>query len=150
MSSDEQKPAQDGGNPAAHEPAPEGVKPAVIERRLGCGWTLVLIILFVAAAGEAVYIFRDRIFRPGKTAYSSTGERKILYWQDPMHPQYKSDKPGTAPDCGMDLVPVYAEQAEAKPTERKVLFYTCSMHPEVLQDKPGDCPKCGMKLVEKR
>jgi RND family efflux transporter MFP subunit len=37
------------------------------------------------------------------------GERKILYWYDPMHPAYKSDKPGTAPDCGMDLVPKYAE-----------------------------------------
>ncbi len=37
------------------------------------------------------------------------GERKILYWYDPMHPAYKSNKPGTAPDCGMDLVPKYAE-----------------------------------------
>jgi Cu(I)/Ag(I) efflux system membrane fusion protein len=26
-----------------------------------------------------------------------------------MHPSYKSDKPGIAPDCGMKLVPVYAE-----------------------------------------
>lgn len=34
-------------------------------------------------------------------------EKKILYYVDPMHPWYKSDKPGTAPDCGMDLVPVY-------------------------------------------
>ena len=33
--------------------------------------------------------------------------KKILYWVDPMHPAYKSDKPGIAPDCGMDLVPVY-------------------------------------------
>jgi Cu(I)/Ag(I) efflux system membrane fusion protein len=35
--------------------------------------------------------------------------KKPLYWVDPMHPQYKSDKPGKAPDCGMDLVPVYDE-----------------------------------------
>ena len=39
--------------------------------------------------------------------HKTTQERKILYWVDPMHPAYKSDKPGTAPDCGMDLVPVY-------------------------------------------
>ena len=39
-----------------------------------------------------------------------TGERKILFWYDPMHPAYKSDKPGKAPDCGMDLVPKYADQ----------------------------------------
>ena len=39
-------------------------------------------------------------------------ERKILYWRDPMHPQYTSDKPGTAPDCGMTLVPVYEGEEE--------------------------------------
>lgn len=39
-----------------------------------------------------------------------TGERKILFWYDPMHPAYRSDKPGKAPDCGMDLVPKYADQ----------------------------------------
>lgn len=37
-------------------------------------------------------------------------ERKILYWYDPMHPAYKSDKPGIAPDCGMTLVPKYADE----------------------------------------
>lgn len=36
--------------------------------------------------------------------------RKVLYWYDPMHPNYKSDKPGVAPDCGMDLVPMYEGQ----------------------------------------
>src|SRR5215467_881118 len=35
--------------------------------------------------------------------------KHILFYQDPMHPAYKSDKPGTAPDCGMKLVPVYAD-----------------------------------------
>jgi Cu(I)/Ag(I) efflux system membrane fusion protein len=39
--------------------------------------------------------------------------RKVLYYVDPMHPQYKSDKPGKAPDCGMDLVPVYADGASS-------------------------------------
>ena len=37
-------------------------------------------------------------------------ERKVLYWYDPMHPAYKSDKPGIAPDCGMTLVPKYADE----------------------------------------
>src|SRR5512132_2019642 len=39
----------------------------------------------------------------------SRAGRRILYYHDPMHPAYKSDKPGTAPDCGMDLVPKYAD-----------------------------------------
>jgi len=44
---------------------------------------------------------------------SAPGERKVLYWYDPMHPAYKSNKPGTAPDCGMDLVPKYADEESA-------------------------------------
>src|ERR1035438_9795316 len=44
---------------------------------------------------------------------TSPGEGKILYYQDPMHPWYRSDKPGIAPDCGMKLVPIYASDAPA-------------------------------------
>jgi YHS domain-containing protein/multidrug efflux pump subunit AcrA (membrane-fusion protein) len=40
----------------------------------------------------------------------SEAGRKVLYWVDPMHPSYKSDKPGIAPDCGMQLEPVYADE----------------------------------------
>ncbi|MFQ5813991.1 MAG: efflux RND transporter periplasmic adaptor subunit [Anaerolineae bacterium] len=42
-----------------------------------------------------------------------SGEREVLYWYDPMHPAYRSDKPGIAPDCGMELVPKYADEVEA-------------------------------------
>ncbi|HEY5175218.1 MAG TPA: efflux RND transporter periplasmic adaptor subunit [Terriglobales bacterium] len=45
------------------------------------------------------------------SAQSATpGGRKILYWYDPMHPAYRSDKPGIAPDCGMQFVPKYADE----------------------------------------
>jgi len=47
-----------------------------------------------------------------KATATPSGERKVLYWVDPMHPAYRSDKPGIAPDCGMQLVPVYADEAE--------------------------------------
>jgi len=36
---------------------------------------------------------------------------KILYYQSSMHPWIKSDKPGKCPICGMDLVPIYADEA---------------------------------------
>src|SRR6516162_2269993 len=45
-------------------------------------------------------------------AYSQKGGKRgrhVVYYVDPMHPAYKSDKPGIAPDCGMQLEPVYAE-----------------------------------------
>lgn len=38
----------------------------------------------------------------------ATEARPVLYYVDPMHPAYRSDKPGIAPDCGMQLEPVYA------------------------------------------
>ena len=45
--------------------------------------------------------------RPSTT--SAAGGREVLYYHDPMHPAYKSDKPGIAPDCGMQLEAVYAD-----------------------------------------
>ena len=41
------------------------------------------------------------------------GGRTILYYTDPMHPSYRSDRPGKAPDCGMTLEPVYDSGAGA-------------------------------------
>ena len=46
---------------------------------------------------------------PAKTSHAG-GPRRILYYVDPMHPSYRSDKPGIAPDCGMPLQPVYADE----------------------------------------
>lgn len=46
-------------------------------------------------------------------AHATTGGpvRTPLYYRDPMHPSYTSSKPGKAPDCGMELEPVYADAA---------------------------------------
>ena len=68
-------------------------------RRMSLGIAVVVTI----AASYAL----DRHY-----AYSQKGGktgRHVLYYMDPMHPAYKSDKPGIAPDCGMQLEPVYAE-----------------------------------------
>ena len=65
-----------------------------------------------------------------------------------MHPQYTSDKPGKAPDCGMYLVPVYADEpTRAAPQgERKILYWTDAMKPGRKYDKPGKAHD-GMDLV---
>src|SRR5262249_13373932 len=90
-------------------------------RRRVLRWALLLLVAGLAGAG---YLQRGRLLGlfTAKTTDQATpaGERagsahkpelKVLYWQDPMHPTYKSDKPGKAPDCGMDLAPVYEEGA---------------------------------------
>jgi RND family efflux transporter MFP subunit len=45
---------------------------------------------------------------------AATPGGKILYWKSTMVPGYRSDKPGKDP-MGMELVPVYAGEAEAGP-----------------------------------
>ncbi len=85
------------------------------------------------------------------------GERKVLYWYDAMNPQHHYDKPGKAPD-GMDLVPMYADQATppaqstsvatAPKGERKILYWYDAMNPQRRYDKPGKAPD-GMDLLPK-
>jgi len=41
--------------------------------------------------------------------------RRLLYYVDPMHPAYKSDHPGIAPDCGMQLEPVFDDDKNGQP-----------------------------------
>ena len=46
---------------------------------------------------------------PGATpaAADASGQRKIRFYQSPMHPWIRSDKPGRCTICGMELTPVY-------------------------------------------
>jgi len=68
--------------------------------------SLILIFVLVLIAGS---FFAGYHYSQRATKNKLSGERKVLYYVDPMHPSYKSDKPGIAPDCGMKLEPVYAD-----------------------------------------
>jgi Cu(I)/Ag(I) efflux system membrane fusion protein len=46
-------------------------------------------------------------------ASAPAAERKVLYWYDPMVPTQKFDKPGKSPFMDMQLVPKYADEADA-------------------------------------
>ncbi len=71
--------------------------------------TMLRVTAVVLVIGAAFAV--GRIYSPAP----KTPERKVLYWVDPMHPAYKSDKPGIAPDCGMKLEPVYEEHTAPAP-----------------------------------
>ena len=47
----------------------------------------------------------------GGDASNESGEPEVLYWVAPMDPDYRRDEPGKSP-MGMDLVPVYADDAD--------------------------------------
>ena len=63
--------------------------------------SVVLILFFAGAAFFAGWFLR------GGAPGGASGEREVLYWVDPMNPEFRSSEPGIAP-CGMPLEPVYA------------------------------------------
>jgi RND family efflux transporter MFP subunit len=103
-------------------------------------FTALIVLLAVAFGGG--YLVRSR-----RSAAQADG-RKVLYWVDPMHPAYKSDKPGIAPDCGMKLEPVYADEPApaAAAAVRKVLYYRDPQNHDYKADKPGLNPETGNTL----
>jgi Cu(I)/Ag(I) efflux system membrane fusion protein len=72
---------------------------------------LVVLSTLLAAGG----FLAGRLVSPS-AAPPQSAARKVLYWHDPMHPAYRSDRPGIAPDCGMQLEPVYADGGPAEGT----------------------------------
>jgi membrane fusion protein, copper/silver efflux system len=76
----------------------------------------ITIVLFSAAL-VAAFIGGALVNAPA--THAGQAERKVLYWQDPMHPEYRADKPGIAPDCGMQLEPVTADGSGGGPPPRQ-------------------------------
>jgi len=105
---------------------------------------LILLVLAVFAAGYGY----GRWYGKNAGGAAQKGGRKILYYVDPMHPAYKSDKPGIAPDCGMKLEPVYEDGGAASPAaaERKILHYRDPKEPSYTSDKPGFNADTGNEL----
>jgi Cu(I)/Ag(I) efflux system membrane fusion protein len=70
---------------------------------------ILVLIAIAAAAGFAAAWW----LKPATDAVAEAStEREILYWVAPMDPNYRRDGPGKSP-MGMDLVPVYADDADA-------------------------------------
>lgn len=73
----------------------------------------MFLLLLIGGGFVAGYAYGNRYETSGQAATADKATRRILYYVDPMHPGYKSDKPGIAPDCGMKLVPVYANGGQS-------------------------------------
>jgi len=72
-------------------------------------WKRISGLLFLTLAFLAGYGY-GRWYGKVSTVSAKTAERP-LYYRCPMHPSYRSDKPGAAPCCNMALEPVYANDA---------------------------------------
>lgn len=75
--------------------------------------------IFLTAAGVGLVVAGFFTGRATRSADRSTTamiaapstDHKVLYWQDPMVPGPRFDKPGKSPFMDMQLVPVYADEA---------------------------------------
>ena len=80
--------------------------------------TMVAVAAALIVVLGAFYAGRQTAPASGPTVSASApaataaqGERKVLYWHDPMVPGPRFDKPGKSPFMDMQLVPVYADEA---------------------------------------
>ncbi|MCK6558232.1 efflux RND transporter periplasmic adaptor subunit [candidate division KSB1 bacterium] len=80
-------------------------------RMLSFGSCLLLLAIFLMACEKKA----GQIATTDVPSSVDKKDRKILYYKDPMHPWLTSPKPAKAPDCGMDMVPVYEGEEEEQP-----------------------------------
>lgn len=77
-----------------------------------------LVVLGLTGAGAYHLGIRAGAHGAAPAAIATPGtdktERRVLYWHDPMVPGQKFDKPGKSPFMDMDLVPVYADEAQSE------------------------------------
>ena len=105
---------------------------------------VVLILALGIGLGVGIWVAGD----------GGTGqvEAEAAVYRCPMHPTYVSDRPGTCPICGMDLVKdqateeTHAHEGSAASGERKVLHWRAPMDPNYISDRPGKSPM-GVDLI---
>ncbi len=76
--------------------------------------SVLAVAAFVAIGVGSFYEGRSTAGREATAAPAASApasERKVLYWQDPMVPGQRFDKPGKSPFMDMQLQPVYADEA---------------------------------------
>ena len=88
------------------------------------------IVAAVLAAALIVVLVARREDSSSADAVTQDGSgHRVTAWIDPMYSQgpphvYKSNHPGRAPDCGMKLVPVYADDAPVTNVSTNVSGYS--------------------------
>lgn len=65
-------------------------------------------------------------------AATTAAERKPLFYQSPMHPWIKSDKPGRCTICGMELTPIYPGEKALESTSGENIVALSSSQIQIL------------------
>src|SRR5947209_6704220 len=94
------------------------------------------LAIWVALVAGAAVAGCGQPAAPAKSA-PATGDKKVLYWYDPMKPGTHFDHPGKSPFMDMELVPKYADEATptvspASPTPTAAPGATVELAPEAV------------------
>jgi len=92
------------------------------------------ILLIIISGVFSIVYYKRNIFHKQNAMQVSA----IYYC--PMHPDYTSNKPGSCPICGMDLVLKEKNEklnAENKSSKRKIKFYRNPMNPDITSSVPA-------------
>ena len=80
-------------------------------KRVSLGIALVGSLAIAAGSFYLGRMTQPASMTSGPSSAASQPGRTVLYWQDPMVPGQRFDKPGKSPFMDMQLVPVYADGA---------------------------------------
>lgn len=78
-------------------------------KRVGAAVAALVLLAVAGAIGYFIARPSAPTAASGIAAKSSSSDRKVLYWYDPMTPQQHFDHPGLSP-MGMQMVPKYADE----------------------------------------
>jgi Cu(I)/Ag(I) efflux system membrane fusion protein len=98
---------------------------------------LAVLLVSTFLAGHWYTIFRNT------NKDTTSAERRILYYVDPMNPTNTSDKPGLAP-CGMKMEPVYADEGSTGQASGSA---TASMPPGTVRITPEKQQLIGVRIA---
>jgi RND family efflux transporter MFP subunit len=104
----------------------------------------ILLAVVILGIGFGLGLWVD----PTPGDHDHVEETEEAVYRCPMHPTVVSDRPGSCPICGMDLVKdqVQAQEEKATPEERKIAYWRAPMDPNYISDEPGKSPM-GMDLI---
>ncbi len=105
-------------------------------------YALVFVCIVAAWLGGYGY---GRWYGPRQGAAVKSAQKPTGY-HCPMHPNFRSDKPGVCGICGMNLVPDVEETAAKNIQTGKILFYRDPHDHNYKSGKPGLNPETGNDL----
>ncbi|HUT78732.1 MAG TPA: efflux RND transporter periplasmic adaptor subunit [Polyangia bacterium] len=101
-----------------------GMSLSTVKARLKrAGFGLLLLGVGIAIGSVAVGIFRSAAVDPqAKQGAAPVDEAEHFVWTCSMHPQIRRPEPGRCPICGMDLVPVAANEGTGSDDAGRVVL----------------------------